>query len=724
MSDDNILNIAGSGRDIIMDDVATHVFPVNMYAAQSLHGYSTLHVNESKSTGSQHKDSHVTDTVNNARVLHAIQVMSNQGKRKRGPKEKDTFQRFVYCLPERYGKLPKFTSFDQNEKAIIKAHQKAGYGYPAQDYIDGIAQKTHICLSYNAEQFMEFIRTLFSKLVNRKWDMYKIDKQRRLLRVEQDTPRGIKDMKYQGYLLIIPYDNDNDRPQSVIYRTGEDYIIQVSTNHTDHSTFDETDTGCTTPINHCSLELQEVIKPPHVDVKSSPVASPSRLTSQMSSAMMSTTSQNTMRMPIVSSCHSIRNENECDVAVKIEQEELCHKTHELPQPASQQPERRLTSPVIQSNVNTSMAFIAKSKLVVIAETYRGLLQNPLSVTIRKDHLVDDVIRLYRANPSFGNHHIRVFMNCDGYPSDQSNAIPAGTMFVMFWREVLHRFFQGNREYVPVVDLDMDEEFYVTIGRILYHGLVLFDYWPVRLAQACTAVILTEKCSDSQLTTSFYNVMSESEKKVVNEAKKEIRSNIAEFTLPVLRNLCRTLRFYGNVVKPQPCTFDDLILRLARYYLVRNSYWALSGISAGFISSFSGNLPVITEHDVFKLYARLSPNALTLFEKVNFIFSPTEHNTCIDMEEKRTKMYLEVAIMKMTTDQMARMLTRWCYFDCLCADQLYTRFHPQSVSEPPMFDPDTRTLNVSSVYSSQEEFTALLMSRLDESVDVTADVVIV
>ncbi|XP_033741432.1 uncharacterized protein LOC117328147 [Pecten maximus] len=709
MSDDCFLDI--SGGDITMDNVSNpSVFPVNMYPAKSLHASPISHSNESTRTGNHHNGGHVVDKVNNARILHAIHLMSNQGKRKRGPREKDTFQRFVYCLPDKHEKLPKFTSFDHNEKAIIKAHQHVGYGYPAQDYSGGIAQKTHINISYNADQFKEFIRTLFPKLRNRNWDIYRIDKQRRLLRVEQDTPRGIKDLKYQGYLLVIPYDNVNDRPQSVIYRTGDDYFIQISTDQTDHVTLDDTDTDRATPSDTCSFEQQEAVMQ---DIRPISVASPSRLTSQMSSVMKQHVPKSTMQLPTMSNCHSFKTEDENEVSVKTEQ----YESFSVPSGSSQQQHDS-----VPSDNNTAMEYTEKSQLVSIAEAYRDLLQSPLSVTIRKENLVDDVVRLYRGNVNFGSHHIRVFMTYDGYSNDRNHTIPTGTLFVMFWREILDKFFRGSREYVPIVDPDTDEELYVTLGKILYHGLVMFDYWPVTLAQACTAVILTEKCSDSQLTTSFYNVMSESEKAVVSEAKKEIRSNMIEFSLPVLRNLCKVLRPYGNTVRPQPRTFEGLILHLSRFHLVRNSYWALSGISAGFISSFSGNLPVITEHDVFKMYARLSPNALALFEKVNFIFSPSNQTSCIDMEEKRTKMYLEVAIMRMTTQQIARILTMWCYFDCLCVDQLFTRFHAQSVSEPPVFAPDTRTLNISSVYSSQEEFSSLLTSQLEESTDVTSEVV--
>jgi hypothetical protein len=49
-------------------------------------------------------------------------------KAKRGPKEKDTFQRFIYCLPDKTAKLPRFSSTDDMERAIVKQQQDEGYG--------------------------------------------------------------------------------------------------------------------------------------------------------------------------------------------------------------------------------------------------------------------------------------------------------------------------------------------------------------------------------------------------------------------------------------------------------------------------------------------------------------------------------------------------------------------------------------------------------------------
>jgi len=78
-------------------------------------------------------------------------------------------------------------------------------GYPEIDYINGIPRKTQLCLSYDVNKFHSYMLSLYPKLDGRLYDMYRIDKTRRLIRVEAKSPRQLKDMKYQGSLIVIPY---------------------------------------------------------------------------------------------------------------------------------------------------------------------------------------------------------------------------------------------------------------------------------------------------------------------------------------------------------------------------------------------------------------------------------------------------------------------------------------------------------------------------------------
>ena len=65
---------------------------------------------------------------NTPNIQQAIRMMRQRSQARRGPKEKETFQRYVYCLPGSSAKIPKFTSHVLTEKALVQSHQDAGYG--------------------------------------------------------------------------------------------------------------------------------------------------------------------------------------------------------------------------------------------------------------------------------------------------------------------------------------------------------------------------------------------------------------------------------------------------------------------------------------------------------------------------------------------------------------------------------------------------------------------
>ena len=61
-------------------------------------------------------------------IMHAMEVLRHRNKKKRGPKEKETFSVFMYCLPDKNSKLPKFSSLDPVERCLVDQHQQEGYG--------------------------------------------------------------------------------------------------------------------------------------------------------------------------------------------------------------------------------------------------------------------------------------------------------------------------------------------------------------------------------------------------------------------------------------------------------------------------------------------------------------------------------------------------------------------------------------------------------------------
>lgn len=62
------------------------------------------------------------------KMMFAMRMIRMKERKKRGPKEKECFRNYMYCLPDKYARLPKFSSPDPVERDLVRQHQLQGYG--------------------------------------------------------------------------------------------------------------------------------------------------------------------------------------------------------------------------------------------------------------------------------------------------------------------------------------------------------------------------------------------------------------------------------------------------------------------------------------------------------------------------------------------------------------------------------------------------------------------
>lgn len=289
--------------------------------------------------------------------------------------------------------------------------------------------------------------------------------------------------------------------------------------------------------------------------------------------------------------------------------------------------------------------------------------------------------------------------------------PLQPYLVRFWDDIFELCFEGNKEKIPVCAPDIPEDIFILLGRIMYHGLVLQNYWPVRLSQACCSVIMTDSASEKQLAESFQKVITDDQKAVISAAKTEIRAGAASFDYKTEVNLCRALRAYGNNTKPDPKTLNDTLIKLTKFCLIQRPYWCLCQMRSGLQAIREDLFRNIDEKDVFMFYSTLMPSALSLFDKIVYLFSTCEDDLDLELEEKRVKTYLENFIMSFHSTKLRKLLLRWCQSDCLNTSHVYVRFSKSGICQRPVFDPDVSTVTLSSVYTSQEEFSMILSQEI-------------
>ncbi|KAJ8314875.1 hypothetical protein KUTeg_007025 [Tegillarca granosa] len=663
--------------------------------------------------------------------MHALRLLKKRKRLKRGPKEKETFQRYFYCLPNKYAKLPKFSSLDPSEKAVVRQHQEAGFGYPPGDYNDGFPRKTSIYLNYSAEKFHKFIVTMFPIVEDKLYDLYRIDKQRRLIRIdvkrqEQSrtlnirapwsidvkTPRANKDLKYQGTLVVIHFVSIEVKTPRAIkdlnYLGTLVVIPYVSIDvKTPRANKDLKYQGTLVVIHFVSIEVKTPRAIKDLNYLGTLVVIP-----YVSIEVKTPWEDEADRAPQI----LFRSGEEfflhmSSTSPSLDHNLLMSSNSDLIRPLSPENNDMIELSCIKTEPDNTPAenpslspSEERCKIFSIAKTLRNRLQPTIVIRVRKSSIISDVLKIYRTNSSITAHKLSV---CYTENSPEVDAIkePCLSMFTLFWSRVLKSNFNGDQEVVPSTDLSIEDDFYFLLGKILYHGIVLCDYWPVKLSQACMATIITNTCSERQLMTSFHHVMTESDRAIIGITKKEFREYGEGVPMVTFRNVCKVLRFYGCKQKPQLFLLDQLLLKVAKFHLVKEPYWQLMQMREGLNATEEDIFQYVNENDIFTFYSLLTPNALTLFNKVIFIHSSDDSS--MEMEEKRVKSNFESFIMQLNTENLCNFLFKWCYSDCLCVDQLCVQFDLNTMSGVPIFKPERSTLVLSSMYMSKEELHHLL-----------------
>lgn len=557
-------------------------------------------------------------------------------KMKRGPKEKDFFRCFLFCLPDMYAKMPKFTSCDPLEQEIVRSYQMQGYGFPAQDYMDGTPRKTYLCLKQNQDRFLQFLTTIYPVLEGKKFELYRVDRQRNLIRLDNRTPRAIKDTKYQGTIILIPFNQSSyDGEPTEPNRFDVNSEIQFSQNSIFINGSSESNMFDVNSDSRCSQGNSN--SPPLEIVQTVGNASFASTEDEQSYGEMSVS-------------HMSFDEQRID-------EENHHRNQYGEFYNSNGPDL-FTQLINARNQLTSMRNISLPS---------------------KSSLVEDVFQMYRYDDDICNCCLNLASSEDVEPGDSTASLQAKMMFCTFWKKILHKHFSGSFEKYPIVCAETGGDLFEILGKILLHGLLLYGYWPIHFAKASACYVLTQVQNQNNLLKSFMNTLSEFELSVVNAAMKEARMLPPKFSKSLEERLITVLGKYGILNVPAPCDLTDTLQRIAQTILIQRPYWALVKLSEG-SKKFCTNsvLNNLTEFDVDHLYQTLIPDPATLIEKLQYEHCDINDEATYLLETKVRKQ-LEVYLWSISRKQLELIVERWCGCDCLIAPKYYVTFSSESSS---------------------------------------------
>lgn len=334
------------------------------------------------------------------------------------------------------------------------------------------------------------------------------------------------------------------------------------------------------------------------------------------------------------------------------------------------------------------------------------LHSAKEVLVRPESIVADLINAYREDEDLENHHLKVILQDDSDPQNQE-VLAFGSLLSMFWEEAFKKHFTGNHHLVPVLDPYCGEDLFQVLGRILVHGVILENYIPLRISPACLSFILANTCSIQLSLSSFYQVMSKTEREVLLAALAEAKLGVDNFSPRVERSLKTVLGSYGCKCLPMPYDLDNSVPNIARSFLLHQPYWALCQIQETFCQS-DLDIAGITEEDIMQVYNVLSYDVPSILQRIVYNFSKEDD---LESTEVKVKDMLEEFLHKLSNAAIQKLLQHWCGYDCLCVDKLNVTFNNKEQDSDNLFDPKTNTMHLPAAVTSVDELSQMILNHM-------------
>ena len=332
--------------------------------------------------------------------------------------------------------------------------------------------------------------------------------------------------------------------------------------------------------------------------------------------------------------------------------------------------------------------------------------------IRPESLLADVLNAYRDDASLEKHMISV---CFQHHASQENGCmqsddqtDPSTIFAMFWEEAFRIHFTGTHHLVPLLDPSSSNDFFQICGRILVHGLVLGNYFPVRFSPACLAALVTESCSDQLALTSFYQVLSDSEKDVLETAIVELKSGAENYSSKIERCVKVVLGSYGCKNIPDSFELDAAMISIAKTFLLYQPHWSLCQLRVG-MSTAGFGLAEISENDIIQLYQYLTPSVPTILQRVSY-----QSEEPSSKSEEKVKVFFEQYLHKISRNRLQKFLQQWTGFDCTCVPKLTVKL--TSNESASLFSPKDHTIHLPQACASLQELSQVFEDHNITTID--------
>ena len=249
------------------------------------------------------------------------------------------------------------------------------------------------------------------------------------------------------------------------------------------------------------------------------------------------------------------------------------------------------------------------------QTLGSLFPTPIRHIIKREEMFDDVIKLYRNNPSvLSEHPFRVQF-------EDECAIDAGgvarDIFSGFWCVAAMRILDGGSLLIPAVHPHVDKGIFPTLGTILSHGYLSSGFLPVSIAFPPLALALLGPLTpipNSILNESFGDYLSSYERDILNDAFK-VASRARVFPYETSRNLVNMLSRLGCRELPTPQNLSRLIAEVAEHEFAVKPSSALYAMHSGIPNEHRSFWEQQTAEKLYHLYKALSASPSKVIEMI-------------------------------------------------------------------------------------------------------------
>lgn len=148
------------------------------------------------------------------------------------------------------------------------------------------------------------------------------------------------------------------------------------------------------------------------------------------------------------------------------------------------------------------------------------------------------------------------------------------VFSCFWDEFFSKYCEGCGECVPLLTMQLNEEDYKAIGKIITHMFLSCQIFPVRLSEALVQYCLFGVVSDDCLISSFLNLLSTNDRYVLQTNLEDQSSNLN------IEQLIDVFADYNITTLPTKENLMSIILDAARLTLVSKPLFFITNLKKG------------------------------------------------------------------------------------------------------------------------------------------------